>query len=163
MRPLVSSTSKQSFALSDFAQLLTEDFVPRRLKLVDGAGMNSTADHTRPKRPRAHPLAISWLQWFETAGITEQVMQRLSSATEKHPLTSEQQLQLACIAHEHICPGMEQRLCLSIPDRQPYRLNLLHALAEHFNDSDSALPSRRGAYWDFRRAPHQPPMAAAPA
>ena len=31
--------------------------------------------------------------------------------------------------------------CMSIPEGQPYCLHLLHALAEHFQDPDAALPS----------------------
>ena len=64
MRPFVSSNNHQNAPLSDFADFLTEDFVPRRMKLVDGAGMNSTADHTTPHSIQPHPLASAWLQWF---------------------------------------------------------------------------------------------------
>ena len=57
MRPFISSIGRQNVSLSDFAQLLTKDFVPRRLRLVDGAGMNSTADHTIPKADQQLELA----------------------------------------------------------------------------------------------------------
>ena len=140
MRPFVSSAGRQNVSLSDFAQLLTEDFVPRRLRLVDGAGMNSTADHTIPKATQAHPLASAWMQWFQHNDMTEKVLQHLSSAEEGRPLT-DQQLELARIAHEHICPGIELQHCLSIAPGQPYRLHLLHALAEHFHDPDASLPA----------------------
>ena len=65
MRPFVSANNHQNVPLSDFADLLTEDFVPRRMNLVDGAGMNSAADHTTTHSTKPHPLASAWLKWFE--------------------------------------------------------------------------------------------------
>ena len=59
-----------------------------------------------------------------------------------HPLTEAEQEALVEITRIHVCPSIEAaRHCASIPEGQPYRLHLLHALAEHFHDQDSALPS----------------------
>ena len=143
MRPFVTSTSRQNFALSDFANLLTEDFVPRRMKIVDGAGMNSTADHTAPQRHKPHPLASAWLKWFEDNHATSEILQRLMSGKPEHPLNQTQKLALADIARAHVCPSLEAEHCVSIPGGQPSRQHLLHALAEHFQDPDAALPSLR--------------------
>ena len=44
MLPFVSQHGHCSASVLDFADFITEDFVPRRLRLCDGAGLNSTAD-----------------------------------------------------------------------------------------------------------------------
>ena len=41
----------------------------------------------------------------------------------------------------HVCSSLPTNLCTSIPEGQPYRLHLLRALAERFNDPDATLPS----------------------
>ena len=59
----------------------------------------------------------------------------------QRPLSQVQQLELARIAQQHTCPNLSTELCVSVPDGQPYRLRLLHAIAECTQDPDSSLPT----------------------
>ena len=111
------------------------------MKLVDGAGVNSAADHTTPLGTQPHPLASAWLQWFQDNRPPAEILQHLISGNPEHPLTQTQQQALAKIARVHVCSSLQADLGISAPEGQPYRLHLLHALAEHFNDPDATLPS----------------------
>ena len=70
MMPFVTQNGHISSSISDFADLLTEDFVPRRLRLCDGAGLHSTADHINTKANSMHDLASEWISCFHQHGRT---------------------------------------------------------------------------------------------
>ena len=48
--PFVSNQGWQNASIADFANLVPETYVPRRMCLCDGAGMQSSAGHTFPQR-----------------------------------------------------------------------------------------------------------------
>ena len=50
--PFVTAQGKQNASIADFADLLPETYVPHRMTLCDGAGMNSHADHTFAKQSK---------------------------------------------------------------------------------------------------------------
>ena len=139
--PFVSQQGHYSASISDFTDFITEDFVPCRLKLCDGAGLNSTADHSTPKLGGLQSLAQTFMDWFRSRDMIRPTLQHLASGTDSHPLSKDQQLELAKICHNHLLPSVSADTALHISPGQPFRLRLLQAMAEHIKDPDSALPA----------------------
>ena len=146
--PFVSQQGHCSASISDFADFITEDFVPRRLKLCDGAGLNSTADHSTPAPGGLQSLAQTFMDWFRSHDMIQPTLQHLASSADSHPLSKDQQLELAKVCHSHLLPSLSADTALHISPGQPFRLRILQAMAEHIKDPDSALPAilERGVF-----------------
>ena len=102
---------------------------PDRLKVCDGAGMRSTADHSVPQPD--HPLKIvahAWLQWATTKNLISKILAHVSSDTPEPPLSA----QVGAV-------NKPAPASLAPDSGQPYRLSLLHALATASNDPDIKL------------------------
>ena len=142
MLPFVSQHGHRSASISsDFADFITEDFVPRRLRLCDGAGLNSTADHSTPKAGSLQGLAHTLVAWFHSNDVVKPTLQHLASGAESRPISQDLQLALAEICRNHLIPSVHTDTALRISPGQPFRLRLLQSLAEHIKDPDSALPA----------------------
>ena len=132
MTPFCSSTGKQSIRISDFANLLPEPVVHRRPPVCDGAGMRSAADHSKPcKSSPLNDVVQRWQAYAEEHSITPDLVSHLMQRTDSHPLTPQQQMDIAEIAHRCLHPTCAAHDCL-----------LVSLLA-----SPSALSS-------FKRSPH---------
>ena len=108
---------------------------PHRLKICDGAGMHSTADHSVPQP--SHPLgtvAHAWLRWATTQNLIPKILAHVSSDTPEPPLSAQESEEIAFAAVNLPAPTS------MAPDNgQPYRLSLLHALASASDDPDIKL------------------------
>ena len=111
---------------------------PVRLRVCDGAGMHSTADHSIPQPD--HPLTIvarAWMHWLDTQKLIPKILAHVGSGNASPPLSDKQSEEAARIAFRAMnvpCPAD-----LAPDEGQPYRLSLLHALATASNDPDIKL------------------------
>ena len=143
MAPFCSSFGHSLASLSSFSNLLPEPTVHRRPPVCDGAGMNSSADHSFPAE-NASPLqdvVTHWLQYAEQRGMSQSIISHLCQAVDDHPLTEAQQLEVASIAHSLLHPQCKDPQCLQVAPGQPFRLKLLHAFASRAQDPDHNLHS----------------------
>ena len=140
MQPFCASAGKQAVQISDFANLLPEPVVHRRPPVCDGAGMHSTADHSNPSR--SSPLddvAQHWQTYAEQHSITPDLVSHLMQGTDSHPLTPQQQMDVAEIAHRCLHPTCTSHDCLLVSPGQPFRVKLLQAFAARTQDPDGNL------------------------
>ena len=135
--PFVAAQGKQNASIADFANLLPETYVPHRVTLCDGAGMNSHADRTFAKHSKLKPLADKW-DAIQQAGASRRILEHLQEAQPEHPFSTLQQ-DMAKIAAETLLPTCSMEQASHISAGQPYRLRLLQALASQCNDPDSSL------------------------
>ena len=111
---------------------------PVRLRVCDGAGLHSTADHSIPQ-PN-HPLTIvarAWLHWLNEQKLIPTILAHVGSGNASPPLSEQQSEEAARIAFRAMsmpCPSE-----LAPDEGQPCRLSLLHALATASNDPDLKL------------------------
>ena len=137
--PFVTSQGRQNASVADFANLLPETYVPQRLTLCDGAGMNSNADRAFAKPSKLKALADKWWAAIQQTGAPQSILEHLQEARPEHPFSATLQRTVATIAAETLLPSCNLEQALHIPEGQPYRLRLLQALASHCNDPDSSL------------------------
>ena len=140
-QPYLTSTGKRRFCVSDFASLLPEPQVHRRPPACDGAGLQSTADHSNPDcSGRLDSLANAWLQYLTQHQLFLPIIQHLHDGIDSHPLPDEHQLALTQIAHATLHPQCAKDSCFDISPGQPFCLELLQAFAMCISDPDTALP-----------------------
>ena len=137
--PYVTSQGMQNASIADFADMIPETYVPRRLRVCDGAGMNSTADHTFPAQSKLQKLADSWWSAMDTDDLPQRLFAHMRQGNPSHPLSPDAQHQIACIAAKQFLPSSTVDQALHVSEGQPYRLKLLPALASQCNDPDSEL------------------------
>ena len=142
MAPFCSSSGIKRHSISDFANLLPEPVVHRRPPVCDGAGLNSTADHSNG-RPSSclQDVATQWLQCAESQSLKQHIIAHLAQSQDSQPLTEQQQLDVAHIAHTCLRPNCKDPACLQISPGQPFRLKLLQAFSSRTKDPDTALTS----------------------
>ena len=113
--------------------------IPRPL-VCDGSGNNSTADHCLPNQSAClHQLREAFLGFIQDHDLASRIPQHLRGSTDSHPLSQDEQLQLAAIAHAVLHPNCTDANCLSIREDQPFRLHLLQAFASCTADPDEKL------------------------
>ena len=115
----------QNADISDFAQFLPEEYVPRRPRLCDGAGLNSTADFTHPEPSVLDSLCNAIQHWMSQGNRMHSVMSSLAQSRPTHPLSEEQQLELLDLTHRILHPECQRSACCAVSAGQPFRLNLL--------------------------------------
>ena len=108
----------------------------------DGAGLNSSADHSN-HQPRSclQDVATQWLQYAESQSLKQHVISHLAQSQDSHPLTEQQQLDVARIAHTCLRANCKDPAWLQISPGQPFRLKLLQAFSSRTKDPDTALAS----------------------
>ena len=89
------------------------------VKLCDGAGLNSTADHSAPKPGGLQSLAQTFVAWFHSHDMIKQTLQHLASKTEPRPLSQDQQLELAQICRNHLIPSVPADIPTGIFEELP--------------------------------------------
>ena len=137
--PFVSSQGWRNASIADFANLLPETYVAGRMKLCDGAGVQSSADRIFPQRSKLKSLANKWWQALQDASATASAMLHLSEAKPCHPFSVELQERMAAIAAEELLPASTCEHATHISPGQPYRLRILQAPATHCQDPDTGL------------------------
>ena len=101
--------------------------------------MNSTADHTSPAQNKLQLLVDCWWAAMENEDLPRHLLAHLRQGDPDHPLSPQTQHKLASIAAAQFLPASTVDQALHVSDGQPYRLNLLQALASQCNDPDSGL------------------------
>ena len=140
LQPFCTRTGICKASISDFANLLCEPVIHRRPPVCDGAGFNSAADHTNPKASSPfQDLVQRWQQYASQHDLSPRILRHLAQGIDSHPLTHQQQLDLADIAHKCLHPSCSQADCLLVTPGQPFRLNLLQAFAARTQDPDAQL------------------------
>ena len=137
--PFLTQKGWSNASITDFSDLLPETYAPQRMRLCDGAGMNSTADHTFPKSSKLHELAELYWKEIEAQQAADSATLHLQSAQPSHPFGEELQESLARIAASHLLPSTPIDEALHISPGQPHRLQLLHAIASQSSDPDLQL------------------------
>ena len=142
MAPFCSSLGHRRYQISDFANLLTETHIPRRPPVCDGAGHNSSADHSSPQASCCvQDVVEHWLGYVASNSLKQHIISHLAQGQDSHPLTEQQQLDIASIAHSCLHPNCKDPACLRIASGQPFRLQLLQAFAARSKDPDTNLHS----------------------
>ena len=109
-----------------------------RLKMCDGAGHYSTADHSVPKPTKPYlDLATQWTSWARQENLDKKIIAHIAQAKPEAPLT-EQEVQQAIeiLYHALQAPAPAN----TDPEvGQPYRLKILSKLGIATQDPDLAL------------------------
>ena len=109
-----------------------------RLKMCDGAGKYSTADHSLPKPTRPHAdLAKQWTSWARTKQLDSRILAHFAQAKPDAPLTEkevQEAIEILYTALQDTAPANTE------PEAgQPYRLRILSKLGIATQDPDLAL------------------------
>ena len=109
-----------------------------RLKMCDGAGNFSSADHSLPHPVEPHhSIAKAWLQWAAKSGLDKRIFAHVAQAKNEPPLTSAEVFEAIGLLFETIRQPLPSNL---EPERQqPYRLQILRILGAVTDDPDMAL------------------------
>ena len=109
-----------------------------RLKMCDGAGNFSSADHSLPRTVEPHhSIAKAWLQWAAKSGLDKRIFAHVAQGKNEPPLTSAEMLEAIGLLFETIRQPLPSNL---EPERQqPYRLQILRILRAVTDDPDMAL------------------------
>ena len=141
-----------------------------RPSICDGAGMHSTADHSSPgsKTSRLQSLRHAWLTWAHSLDLPKRISAHLMQGLPEHPLSENECLQAATMAHACLHPHCHSPECLSIAPDQPFRLQLLQLLATATNDPDEDIVQLMqqgvptGAFGPLPASKQWPPAADMP-
>ena len=134
--PYVSNLGHRNIPISQFAP---EAFVHRRPAICDGAGLNSTADHSNARASPVTPLARKLLSYIHEKQLGEGIVAHLTQAQPTHPIADHHQFQLVQIARDHLHPQCSNKHCTRVAEGQPFRLQVLGELASATQDPDAAL------------------------
>ena len=109
-----------------------------RLKMCDGAGNFSTADHTQASSVEPHrSIAQAWLQWATKSGLDKRILAHVAQAKNEPPLSVAEVKEAIRILFDTIRQPMPSTL---EPERQqPYRLQILRILGAVTDDPDMVL------------------------
>ena len=102
-----------------------EEYIPHRPRLRDGAGLNSTADHTHQSESTLRMLE----QWMTQENRMEQILHSLADEEQSHSLSDEQQAELLELAHSALHPQCKRTSFCDISQGQPFRLGTVQTLA----------------------------------
>ena len=109
-----------------------------RLKMCDGAGNYSSADHSIPANHlMPTKIAHAWLHWAAQGDLDTKIMAHVMRAAPEPPLSPQEVHQAIQVLYETI--GQPQPSSLDPEADQPYRLKLLATLGALTGDPDMAL------------------------
>ena len=138
-QPHLTNTGRCRVPLSNFANLLPEPQVHRRPPACVGAGLHSSADCSNASTAgNLDALADSWLHYLTQHELFLPLIKHLHEGVDSLPESHQQAF--TQIAHSVLHPGCAKASCCSVAPGQPFRLELLHALAQACNDPDAQLP-----------------------
>ena len=109
-----------------------------RLKMCDGAGNFSSADHSLPRTVEPHnSIAKAWLRWAAKSGLDKRIFAHVAQAKNEPPLTSTEVREAIGLLFETIQQPLPSNL--EPESQQPYRLHILRLLGAVTDDPDMAL------------------------
>ena len=114
-------------------------FVAHRPPICDGAGAPSTADHSVPHTSGISKASKAWIQWARKSDLSHRVFAHISQSRPEHPLSQEEQSEALAILCSAL--NLDQASMSTVSPGQPFRLNLMQALAEIIEDTDQDLPT----------------------
>ena len=122
-------------------------FVAHRPPICDGAGAPSSADHSLPHASGISKASKAWIQWARKSDLSHRVFAHISQSRPEHPLSQEEQSEALAI----LCSALDldQASMAKVSPGQPFRLELMQALAKLIQDPDQDLKSAS------RRSPHR--------
>ena len=108
------------------------------LRMCDGAGHYSSADHSIPaKHLMPTKIAHAWLRWAAKGDLDTKIMAHVMRAAPEPPLSPQEVHQAIQVLYETI--GQPQPSSLDPEAEQPYRLKLLATFGALTGDPDPAL------------------------
>ena len=110
----------------------------RRPALWDGAG-NSSADQSNPTEACFPGLREALLAYLHQRSLDNSILCHIAQANPEHPIASHHQHHLVHIVHAFVRPNCSNPACTAIADNQPFRLELIGALAAVMKDPDASL------------------------
>ena len=114
-----------------------------RLKMCDGAGNYSTADHSLPKPTKPHTdIASKWTSWARQMKLDTKIMAHIAQAKPEAPLTEQEVQQAIAILYDTLHVQAPENTDPEVG--QPYRLKILSKLGIATQDPDLALGSPPG-------------------
>ena len=134
-----------------------------RLKMCDGAGNYSSADHSIPaNHPMPTKIAHAWLRWAAKGDLDNKILTHVMRAAPEPPLSPLEVNQAIQILYDTI--GHPPPSSLEVEGEQPYGLKLLATFGALTGDPPclAAAHGAWGAYGYFRPDPKQPPLPPAP-
>ena len=114
-------------------------FVAHRPPICDGAGAPSSPDHSLPHASGISKASKAWIQWAQKSDLSHRVFAHISQSRPEHPLSKEEQAEALAI----LCSALDldQASMASVSPGQPFRLELMQALAKLIQDPDQDLPT----------------------
>ena len=113
-------------------------FVAHRPPTCDGAGAPSSADHSLPHDSGLSKASQAWLHWARKSNLSKRVFAHISQSRPDHPLSQEEQSEALAILCSTL--NLDHASMATISPGQPFRLELMQALAQSIEDPDSDLP-----------------------
>ena len=92
------------------------------------------ADHSLPRDSGIRKASQAWLNWAQKSNLSQRVFAHISQSRPEHPLSQEEQSEALAI----LCSAL--KLDHALMPGQPFRLELMRALAQRIDDPDSDLP-----------------------
>ena len=114
-------------------------FIAHRPPICDGAGAPSSADHSLPHASGISKASKAWIQWAQKSDLSHRVFAHISQSRPEHPLSQEEQSEALAILCSAL--NLDQASMATVSPGQPFRLQLMQALAELTDDPDQDLPS----------------------
>ena len=114
-------------------------FVAHRPPICDGAGAPSSADHSLPHASGISKASKAWLQWAQKSNLAHRVFAHISQSRPEHPLSQEEQSEALAVLCSAL--NLDQASMATVSPGQPFRLELMQALAKLIEDPDQDLPT----------------------
>ncbi|CAE7754378.1 unnamed protein product [Symbiodinium sp. KB8] len=114
-------------------------FIAHRPPICDGAGAPSSADHSLPHASGISKASKAWMQWAQKSDLSNRVFAHISQSRPEHLLSQEEQSEALAILCSAL--NLDQASMATVSPGQPFRLQLMQALAELTDDPDQDLPS----------------------
>ena len=137
LAPFCTSLGHQNVSVALFAQLLPEPTVHRRPAICDGAGLNRAADHSNPKGEALPGLTDRILTYVHKHNLDNSILYHIAQSKPDHPIAAHHQHELVHIVHSSLHPDCCNPNCTAITAGQPFRLELVGALAAALKDPDA--------------------------
>ena len=112
-------------------------FVPNRPPICDGAGSASSADHSIAGASPLTKASSAWLAWAADLDLAPRVSSHISQSRPAHPLSEEEQDQALTVLCQAL--DLDKTNMSYISPGQPFRLNLMQALADLRHRADRPL------------------------
>ena len=159
---------QENLAELTYASLLRTSgpFVAHRPPICDGAGAPSSADHSLPHDSALSKASQAWLHWARKSSLSKRVFAHISQSRPDHPLSQEEQSEALAVLCSAL--NLDHASMATVSPGQPFRLELMQALAQRIEDPDSDLPPmlaqgvHRGVFSEIKPSGLWPPAKLQP-